>query len=186
MDCVDSVCGLRPPWASIRAIGASNTSPADVRAYLAAGRLDAIQEQYSMVHRDIEAELVPLCENNGVSIIGYSTLALGLLTGLIGPDRVFEGDDLRRTDPRYSVENRTRTTAFAEEIAPIAAAMDASIAQVVIAWTLRRPGIGYALCGARNPAQARDNARAGMLKLKDRDLELISEAANRHLDGIHV
>ena len=86
----------------IRAIGASNLSPADLEAYLAAGHLDAIQEQFSMVHRDVEATLAPLCIRHGVSILSYSSLALGLLTGRIGPERVFEGDDQRNADPRFS------------------------------------------------------------------------------------
>ncbi len=169
----------------ILAIGASNTTRADLEAYLAAGGLDAIQEQYSMVHRDIEAELVPFCLENGVAVIAYSSLALGLLTGGIGPGRQFAGDDLRRTDPRFSVENRRKAVAFADEIRPIAAGHGASVAELVIAWTLRQRGIGFALCGARNPEQARINARAGRLLLSDTDLALIAEAA-RHLEGIHV
>ena len=82
----------------IRTIGASNVSAADVGGYVAAGTLDAIQEQYSMVHRDIEAELVPLCARHGIAILSYSSLALGLLTGKIGPEWKFEGDDLRIAD----------------------------------------------------------------------------------------
>jgi methylglyoxal reductase len=170
----------------IRAIGASNASAADLEAYLAAGRLDAIQEQYSMVHRDIEAELVPLCLEHGVSILSYSSLALGLLTGKIGPDRQFSGDDLRKADPRFSVENRSRAAAFAQELAPIARAHGASVAELVIAWTLSRPGITFALCGARNPDQSRQNARAGSLVLGDTEIGTITAAATRHLKGIHA
>jgi len=88
-------------------------------------------------------------------------LALGLLTGKIGPERVFEGDDLRIADPRFSVENRGRAVAFAEAVQPVAAAHGASVAELVIAWTLRQPGITFALCGARNPEQAKENARRG-------------------------
>ena len=170
----------------IRAIGASNVSAADLEAYVAAGTLDAIQEQFSMVHRDIEAELVPLCLRHGVSILSYSSLALGLLTGKIGPERTFEGDDLRIADPRFSVENRSRAVAFAEEVRPVAAAHGASVAELVIAWTLRQPGITFALCGARNPEQARENARAGALELDAADLDRIDAAAARHLAGLHA
>jgi aryl-alcohol dehydrogenase-like predicted oxidoreductase len=170
----------------IRAIGASNVSPADLEAYVAAGTLDAIQEQFSMVHRDIEADLVPLCLRHGVSILSYSSLALGLLTGRIGPERTFEGDDLRIADPRYSVGNRARAVAFAEEIRPVADAHGVSVAGLVIAWTLRQPGITFALCGARSPEQARENARAGAIDLGDADIGRIDAAAMRHLAGIHV
>jgi methylglyoxal reductase len=170
----------------IRAIGASNVSATDLEAYLAAGGLDAIQEQYSMVHRDIEAELVPLCLAHGVSILSYSSLALGLLTGKIGPDRQFSGDDLRKADPRFSVENRRRAAAFAEELAPMAKTHGAGLAELVIAWTLSQPGITFALCGARNPSQSRENAGAGALVLGDREIATITAAAARHLKGIHA
>jgi aryl-alcohol dehydrogenase-like predicted oxidoreductase len=170
----------------IRAIGASNLGPADLEAYVVAGTLDAIQEQFSMVHRDIAAELVPLCLRHGVSILSYSSLALGLLTGKIGPERVFEGDDLRIADPRFSIENRGRAVAFAEAVGPLAAAHGASVAELVIAWTLRQPGITFALCGARNPEQAKENARAGAIVLDAADLERIDAAAAQHLAGLHA
>jgi aryl-alcohol dehydrogenase-like predicted oxidoreductase len=170
----------------IRSIGASNVSPADVDAYIAAGTLDAIQEQFSMLHRNVQAELVPLCQRSGVSILSYSSLALGLLTGKIGPDRQFKGDDLRIGDPRFRVENRRRAMAFAAEIRPVADKMGASVAELVIAWTLRQPGITFALCGARNPDQARENARAGAIELDASDLARIDGSAARHLAGITV
>jgi len=170
----------------IRAIGASNVSPADVSAYVAAGTLDAIQEQYSMVHRNIETELVPLCARHGVPILSYSSLALGLLTGKIGPERTFDGDDLRIADPRYSLENRRKIANFVADVRPIAEGYGATIAQLVIAWTLRQPGITFALCGARNPRQAIENARAGAIRLDGGDLALISAAAARNLSDVHV
>jgi aryl-alcohol dehydrogenase-like predicted oxidoreductase len=170
----------------IRAIGASNATPADIEAYLAAGRLDAVQEQYSMVHRDIEGALAPLCHRNGVSILSYSSLALGLLTGRIGPERAFEGDDLRIHDPRFSPGNREKAVAFAAAVKPIADGLGASVAELVIAWTIRQPGITFALCGARNPDQAKENARAGSIRLGDAELAGIDAAATRHLTGIHA
>ncbi|MHA1180783.1 MAG: aldo/keto reductase, partial [Alphaproteobacteria bacterium] len=75
----------------IRSIGASNTAPDEVRAYVEAGQLDAIQEEYSLVKRDIEETHLPLCAEHGVATLSYSSLALGLLSGRIGPDREFSG-----------------------------------------------------------------------------------------------
>ena len=170
----------------IRAIGASNVSAADIVGYVAAGTLDALQEQYNMVHRDIEAELVPLCARHGIAILSYSSLALGLLTGKIGPERTFEGDDLRIADPRYSIENRRKVADFVSEIRPLAEAHAAGPAEIVIAWTLCQPGITFALCGARNPNQAKENARAGIIRLDEVELAGITAAAARHLAGIHV
>ena len=129
-----------------------------------------------MIDRGIEADLLPLTVKNGVSTLSYSSLALGLLSGTIGPDRVFSGDDQRRDNPRFSVANRQKAKEFAEAIRPVAERHGASIAQVVIAWTLAQPGVTFALCGARNPAQALDNARAGTLRLGTEDIAAIDAA----------
>ncbi|MBO6895342.1 MAG: aldo/keto reductase [Roseibium sp.] len=168
----------------IRSIGASNTSVEDLKAYVAAGQLDAIQEEYSMVKRDIEASHVPVCLEAGVSMLSYSSLALGLLTGKIGPDRTFSGDDQRKDNPRFSIENRQKVARLMETIAPIAEAHEASKAQVVIAWTLQQPGITFSLCGARDAGQAVENARAGRLRLSQSDLDAISTAAQTHLSQL--
>ncbi len=168
----------------IRSIGASNTSVGDVKAYVAAGQLDAIQEEYSMVKRDIEETLLPVCAEHGVATLSYSSLALGLLSGRIGPDRTFSGDDLRKDNPLFSMSNRDKVAAFAKDIAPVAANHKASTAQIVIAWTLQQPGITFSLCGARNEQQAIENAGAGRIRLSDTELEGIDAAIGRHLGAL--
>lgn len=165
----------------IRSIGASNVSAADLDAYVAAGPLDAIQEEYSMIKRGIEQTLLPVCMKHSVSVLSYSSLALGLLSGRIGPEREFSGDDLRKNNPRFSVANRRKVAALMEALAPIVAAHDATPAQIVIAWTIQQPGITFALCGARNPAQASENAKAGRIRLTSQELNSISEAVTRNL-----
>jgi aryl-alcohol dehydrogenase-like predicted oxidoreductase len=168
----------------IRAIGASNASDDDLNAYVAAGQLDAIQERFSMLDREIETTILPIAREHGVSTLSYSSLALGLLTGQIGPDRQFEGDDQRRTDPLFSARNRVKVASFADMVRPLAHGHGATIAQLVIAWTLQQKGITFALCGARNPMQALDNARAGTLALSEDDLAAIDAAIATHLVGL--
>ncbi|RUW09289.1 aldo/keto reductase, partial [Mesorhizobium sp. M1A.F.Ca.IN.020.03.1.1] len=168
----------------IRSIGASNVTLTDVEAYLAAGQLDAVQQEYSMVCRDLETKLAPYCIENEVSILSYSSLALGLLSGKVGPERVFEGDDQRRNNPRFSRANREKVARLMQEIRSIAAAHEATKAQIVIAWTLQQPGITFALCGARNPEQARENAKAGRIHLSREHISRISEAAKRNLTDL--
>ncbi|WP_196258106.1 aldo/keto reductase [Pelagibacterium limicola] len=165
----------------IRSIGASNVSSTELDAYITGGGLDAIQEEFSMVKPDIGATLVPVCQRAGVSILSYSSLALGLLSGRIGPDRVFEGDDQRKDSPRFSIANRQKVARLMDAIRPVAADRNASEAQIVVAWTIQQPGITFALCGARNPQQARENARAGRIRLTPEEIEQISEAAAQHL-----
>jgi aryl-alcohol dehydrogenase-like predicted oxidoreductase len=168
----------------IRAIGASNVSPGDLDAYLAAGRLDALQEEYSMVKRDMEASLLATCRRHGVSMLSYSSLALGLLSGRIGASREFGGDDQRKDNPRFSPANRRKVESLMAAIGPVVEAHGATPGQIVIAWTLMQPGITFSLCGARNPAQARENAAAGRIRLSSSEINTISEAAGRHLTNL--
>ena len=165
----------------IRSIGASNTSPEEFRAYVAAGPIDAIQEEYSLLKRDIETSLLPICAEHGISVLSYSSLALGILTGKIGPDRVFTGDDLRKDNPRFSVANREKVLQLMTSISWICEAHDATPAQIIIAWTLQQPGIVFSLCGARNQAQARENAKAGRIILTAEELDAINASASKHL-----
>lgn len=168
----------------IRSIGASNVSPEDLVAYIATGALDAIQEEYSMVRRDIETTLLPLCRTSAVSVLSYSSLALGLLSGKVGPERVFAGDDQRKGNPRFSQANREKIARLTRGLEPVAKAHGASIAQVVIAWTIAQPGITFSLCGARDPAQAVENAAAARLRLTENELDLISAGVAEHLVGL--
>jgi len=168
----------------IRSIGASNLSVQDLESYVSVGGLDAIQEEYSMVKRDIEKTLLPIARRSGISTLSYSSLALGLLSGKIGADRVFSGDDQRKDNPRFSRANREKVARLMDAIAPLAKAHQATPAQVVIAWTIQQPGITFALCGARNPEQARENAGAGRIRLSQAETETISEAAKRHLTDL--
>ncbi len=170
----------------IRAFAASNTSPEDLAAYISAGGIAALQEEYSMLARQIEHSLLPACRSHDISIMGYSVLALGLLSGRIGVDRTFAGDDQRKDNPRFSLENRARVGRLMEVIRPLAAVHGASPAQIVIAWTLAQPGLTFALCGARNAEQARENAAAGRLRLSEEEVASISVAIETYLEPTPV
>jgi methylglyoxal reductase len=168
----------------IRAIGVSNVSAEELQAYLAVGPVDAIQERFSMLDRAIESTLLPICRDHNISTLSYSSLALGLLSGKIDANRTFKGDDLRKDNLRFAPANLKRVAEFMAAIRPIADAKNASPAQTVIAWTIAQPGITYALCGARNADQARENARAGAIALKTAERAQIDQAIARHLAGI--
>jgi methylglyoxal reductase len=180
---LDSLNSLKEQG-KIRSIGISNVSTDDLNAYLAAGGIDAIQECYSMLDRGVEQELIPLCQKNNVSILSYSSLALGLLSGKIGPDRQFNGDDLRKDNSRFSQANRIKISSLFDDIRSIADEHSATIAQLVIAWTIQQPGITFALCGARNPEQAIENAKAAAIALSAEEVALISSAAGKYLNDL--
>lgn len=168
----------------IRSIGASNCSLAEISEYAAAGQLDAVQEEYSMVKRDLEREILPYCRSRSIAVLSYSSLALGLLSGKIGPGRTFSGDDLRKGNQRFSAANLAKVAELMDVVRPVAQDHRASAAQVVIAWTLAQPGITCALCGARNPDQARENAAAGRLRLSSAELAIIDAAARQYLTSL--
>ena len=168
----------------IRAIGASNVSAETLAEYLRHGPVDAVQERYSLIDREIEAALVPLCQANGVAVLGYSSLAMGLLAGPIDPARQFTGDDQRATSPRFSAANRAKLQAFFTELEPVRADAGCPFSQLMIAWTLAHGSVSVALCGARNAAQARENAAAGAVALDAASVAAIDAAATRHLKNL--
>lgn len=158
----------------IRSIGISNSSTDDLITYQASGHVDAVQEKYNMLDRDLESSLLPLCQSGNVSVLSYASLATGLLTGKLDPDRIFTGDDQRIGNPRFTAENRKKILLFFEKLAPVAAKYELSKAQLVIAWTIAQPGITFALCGARTPEQAIENAKAGQVVLENEDIVTIN------------
>ncbi len=167
----------------IRSIGISNASVEDLKEYQAHGVVDAIQEKYNMLDRGLESTLIPLCRATHVSVLSYASLATGLLTGTMDPDREFQGDDQRIGNPRFSPENRKKILAFFEKLAPIAEKYQLSPAQLVIAWTIAQPGITFALCGARTARQAMENARAGQVLPDTGDMVKIDKMV-KEISGI--
>lgn len=166
----------------IRAIGISNADEAILAEYLRFGPVDAIQEKYSLLDRGIEKGLIPLCRANQVSVHGYSSLALGLLAGPIDAGRVYAGDDQRKDNPRFNPENRAHLADFFNAVESIREYHGCSYGQLMIAWSLSH--VDVALCGARTPAQAQDNAGAGSIELTLDELQAISAAASTHLHTI--
>ena len=116
--------------------------------------------------------------------MSYSSLALGLLSGGLDPDREFSGDDLRIGDPRFSHDNRVKVAAMLAELQPLCHDLGLTTAQLVIGWTLAQPGITYALCGARTPSHALDNARAGERALTAETVRAIDAVFDAHLAAL--
>jgi len=133
------------------------------------------QVPYSMLRRDIEEELVPYCRENNKSILAYSPLQRGLLTGKMEPGQDFAEGDARAGSTYYSDENIRRVNGFLDKIKPIARDHDATLAQLVIQWTISQPGITIALVGARNPEQSTQNANAAEIDLTENELSFISQ-----------
>ncbi len=163
----------------IRAIGVSNATVQQMDEYRMSGPLDSDQEKYSMLARGMESAQLPYCERNNIAMLAYSPLAQGLLTGKVPVDRVLAEGDMRAESQKFSVANRKKILTFLEEIRPVADAHNATLAQLVIAWTLAQPGLTHALVGARNPRQALENAAAGDIVLAETELATVAEALTR-------
>jgi aryl-alcohol dehydrogenase-like predicted oxidoreductase len=160
----------------IRAIGVCNANQQQLQAY---GPIDSDQEKYSLLDREIETNgVLGHCQHRGIAVLAYSPLSNGLLTGKIRPDRQFGPGDLRRGNRRFTAANIERTNAMLQQLQPIAQRHGISVPQLVIAWTFSQPGLTCALCGARDAAQAIENAAAGDIRLSADELQSISAIAS--------
>ncbi len=163
----------------IRAIGACNATLDQIEEYNRAGQLDVDQEKYSLLDTEIEHDLLPWCKNNSVTLLAYGPMARGLLTGKIGADRKFKGDDIRKTDPRFLKENREKINKMIDNVfRPMADGYGITVAQLSVASLISQDGVG-ALCGTRNISQARENAQAGNIEIASADIEKLKEAVQK-------
>ena len=145
----------------IRAIGVSNYNVDWLKGAIKAAPLASLQPPYSLIQRKIESQILPFCREHNVGVIVYSPLGAGFVDRESGAGAaVCAGGSSRATHKYFTVENRKRVLAALEKIRPIAEAHKASLAQIVINWTIHEPGITAALVGARNAEQAAHNAAA--------------------------
>ena len=167
----------------VRAIGVSNYSPAEMReaqASLKSVPLASTQSQYSLLDRKIEAGVLPLARESGIGVLAYAPLDQGLLTGKVTAERTFPRSDGRHRRPSFQRRNRRRVNeCLAKVVGPIAREHDATIAQIVLAWTIHQPGITSLLVGARTPEQARANAAAMAIELSREECDGMGEAFAR-------
>lgn len=166
----------------IRAIGVCNASCEQLDEYRRHGQLDADQEKYSMLDRELEASNLAKCQEQSIAFLAYSPLAQGLLTGKITAETTFDEGDQRNVRPRFNEENIRKVQAMLDPMRSIADGRGVSLAQLTMAWTLAQPGCSHVLCGARNAKQAVDNAGAGALELTDDELGEITAAVEGY-DG---
>jgi aryl-alcohol dehydrogenase-like predicted oxidoreductase len=141
-------------------------------------KLVSNQIPFSMVNRGIEEETLPYCIENNKSILAYSPLERGLLTGKIYNGYQFQDGDHRAGHKHFQPEFIEKTNQLLDKIKPIADEHKATLGQLVLRWTLERPGITIALAGARNADQAVQNAKAIEIKLSKEELTKIDELVN--------
>ena len=168
----------------IRAIGVSNFSFAQLEEASQYAIIDSIQSPYSLFWRHIERDITKYCRENDISILAYSPMAQGLLTGKFAQDHVFENGDHRRKNRLFGPEHFRRAQEALDGLRPIAESKSASVAQLALAWVISHPGI-YAIAGARAAGQVAQNARAADISLSEKDLARLDEIGRLvtdHLD----
>lgn len=164
----------------VRAIGVSNYSPdqmEEARRALGDVPLASDQPRYSLVRREIEADVLPYARETGIGLVVYSPLEQGLLTGKVPPERGFADSDGRKKRATFRETNRAKVNAALQRaVAPIAAAHGATLAQTALAWTLAQPGVTAVIAGARTEAQVEENAAAADLALTAEEWSRIDRA----------
>jgi aryl-alcohol dehydrogenase-like predicted oxidoreductase len=167
--------------------GLSEASPATIRRAHAVQPLAALQTEYSLWTRDVEAEILPLLRELGIGLVPYSPLGHGLLTGQIQSVDDFADDDWRKTNPRFTGENFVRNLAIVDEVRSIGAEIGATPAQTALAWLLAQGEDIAPIPGTRRVVRVEENTAADGIRLTDGQLDrlntLTPAAGARHDDA---
>lgn len=158
----------------IRSIGVSNFSRPQLKEALEYGRIDSLQPPYSLFWRQIEKDSMSFCLENRVTILAYSPMAQGLLTGKFGAGHTFAKGDIRAKNKLFQPQTYGRAQEALSKLTPIARRRGITLGQLALSWVTSHPNT-CAIAGARNADQAAENAAAGAVYLSDDELSKIEE-----------
>ena len=136
----------------IRAIGVSNFSVEQMQRFRSVAPLHVLQAPYNLFERSIEPEILLYCRRNNIATLGYGALCRGLLSGRMRIDTKFEGDDLRRIDPKFQPPRFAQYLAAVQQLDQLARELQRRVIHLAVRWMLDQ-GISVALWGARRPDQ---------------------------------
>ena len=168
----------------IRAIGVSNFSTSKIKEAAQFGRIESLQPPYSLLWRHVEKDAMTYCVENKITILAYSSMAQGILTGKFGPDHKFVKGDHRTKNRLFKPENFKRVQQALTRLRSIADQHNISLGQLALAWVIAQPGT-CAIAGARNAEQVLQNSKAAEVHLSALDLEemdTVSRIVTDHLD----
>jgi aryl-alcohol dehydrogenase-like predicted oxidoreductase len=160
----------------VRYIGLSEAGAETVRRAQAVHPISDLQIEYSLISRDIESQILPMCRELGVGITAYGVLGRGLISGHWSKDQVTAPSDVRRHSPRFSAGNLEHNLQLVEALRRIAESKGATVAQVAIAWVSSRGVDVVPLVGARRRERLSEALGALTLTLTDGDLDEIERA----------
>ncbi len=150
----------------VRFLGVSNYTPEQIDRFRQVAPVVAVQPPYHMLRRENERELLPYCKREGLAVCVYHPLYRGLLSGRYGRGHQFSEDDDRRQAPGFHGEAYEVAMRLVDELRRIAAELGKTVPQVVLNWTVHRPGVTCVLAGARTAEQVHDNAGATGFRLR--------------------
>ena len=161
----------------VRHIGVSNFEVEQIQRVQKIHPVASLQPPYSMLHREVEDELLDYCGTNDIGVIVYSPMQRGLLTGKFHAERVAnlpEGDH-RKASPDFQQPQFDATLQLVEQLRPIAERNSRTLAELAISWVLRRSEVTAAIVGARKPKQITETAPAADWELSEKDIEEIEQ-----------
>jgi aryl-alcohol dehydrogenase-like predicted oxidoreductase len=162
----------------IRAIGVSNFSVAQMERFRQVAPLHVLQSPYNLFERDIEAAVLPYCRANNILTLGYGALCRGLLSGRMRADTTFEGDDLRRIDPKFQLPRFAQYLDAVQQLDELAQhRFHRRVIHLAVRWMLDQ-GIGVALWGGRHPDQVEAAFGVAGWSLNAAHRELIEHIVN--------
>jgi myo-inositol catabolism protein IolS len=171
----------------IRAIGASNHDLELLKTISKIGRVEAIQPEYSLLHRGIEPQILPWCLENDVSVLSYSSIAKGILAGLFHVKGVeLKGEDFRAGRRLFTPEHLEKERPLIELMDRISQERGMEMSQLAIAWLLNKQGVTSAIVGTQNVKHLMSNVKAVDINLSAEDmtrLDDLSAKVLREIDG---
>ena len=159
----------------VRYIGVSNFNVEQIKRIQKIHALASLQPPYSMLHREVEDQLLTYCAKNNIGVVAYSPMQRGLLTGKFSQERLaaLPLDDHRRRSYDFHEPQFTATMQLVDQLRPIAERNGKTLAQLAISWALRRPEITAAIVGARKPEQIAETSAASDFQLSAEDIQKI-------------
>jgi aryl-alcohol dehydrogenase-like predicted oxidoreductase len=157
----------------VRWIGVSNFDVEQMKLALKIAPITSLQPRYSLVHPDVESEILPYCLGAGIGVIVYSPMASGLLTGAMTRERIssLPDDDWRKHHPDFNEPGLSANLALVERLRAIARRHGSSPGAVAVSWTLHNPAVTAAIVGARKPEQVNDMVAAAKIRLTQSEIE---------------
>lgn len=165
----------------VRSIGVSNFAPAQMEAFRGRARLAFCQPPYNLFERDMEAAILPYCKRQGIALMTYGALCRGLLSGSMRADRPFDGDDLRRLDPKFVIPRFAQYLGAAEALAAWARERHGKgLLPFAVRFVLDQ-GVEVALWGGRRPDQMTPLGEIFDFALGEEDFEAVKRILAAHL-----